>query len=1102
MLTRRDLLKTLSFLFANSVASKNSFASSLAAPEEDLTQYVNPMIGTGGHGHTYPGATVPFGMVQLSPDNGVNGWDWCSGYNYSSNEIVGFSHTHLSGTGIGDMLDISFMPFITKGEMPPANLKTTFKHENERASAGYYSVKLDNNIQVELTATERVGFHHYQFPLIVDSGQRATIVIDLGSSFNWDTPTETFMEIDSTYPFRVKGYRKSTGWAKNQCVYFVADIGSFSDVKFESDGNIIKGTKAKGKKVRGAFFFQPDVAIGLEIQVGISATSIEGALRNLQTEAKHQPIDSRLSFLDAKESAKKKWNDVLRRVRLKTNNRKQKTVFYTALYHSMLAPTLFCDFDGAYRGADSEIHALRNLEVPFYNYTTFSLWDTFRAAHPLHTILQPERVDAMVQSMMAFYREHGLLPVWSLMSNETNTMIGYHSIPVIVDAIQKGLTKINEHEAFEAMKKSALQDAHGLRYYKMPEPTTLEKLYKTLERDDIKPIENQKPFEFPTNFVAGYAKTISGATIGYHSAHANVNQALIARTQKDKNIIEWETASVPVGSKRKEVSFVWLAGIDVDQSGRRYDFYVNNEKWFEFHNPKEASQTSFQVKSANGATLSFYATHIDRFGDFFGYMTLTVPIETVSSEYRLQARKVFETQSPKGTLNLKVIGADENDDDWFMTFEHSLGNRITASNVYALVDLAESSNEPEKFKRLADLSGKDLFIFQAVRIDIENTDTRCKAKIDIDLENENKESSVQASKRSSRAFQETRKVDTTFDLNVGANHFFFPIKRADTNKNCTIKINKDNGQTLTQPFTLRPVKPFNYIPADLENESVSKTLEYAYDDWCIAQLAKKLNRQEDYKLFTERAQFYKNLFDKETGFMRGKLSDGSWKVPFSPKFSSHRQDEYTEGNAWQYSWFVPHDVEGMIKLFGGRDAFIKKLDQLFTESSQIEGTSASPDISGLIGQYAHGNEPSHHIAYLYTLAGAHHKTENVVRQITSTLYNDTPEGLCGNEDCGQMSAWYIFSALGFYPVNPASSLYVLGTPHFEKVDIDVGDGKVFSVIANGLSDTNRYVQSVSLNGKTLHELFIKHQDIMQGGKLVFEMGVNKKSGFTQKPIDK
>lgn len=1045
MISRRDLLKTLSLLFAGLSINKNTQAM-MPAPEEDLTQYVNQMIGTGGHGHTYPGATVPFGMVQLSPDNGVNGWDWCSGYNYSSNEIIGFSHTHLSGTGIGDMLDISFMPCITKGEMPPANLKATFKHENEKASAGYYSVKLDNNIQVQLTATERVGFHYYQFPLLTDSLQRATIVIDLGTSFNWDMPTETFMEIDSTYPFRVKGYRKSTGWAKDQTIYFVADIGSFSDAKFESDGNTIKDKQVKGKKVRGVFYYKPGVAVGLEIRVGISATSIEGALKNLRTEAKYEPIDSYLSFFNAKELARKKWNEILSRVRLKTENRKLKTIFYTALYHAYLAPTLFNDVDGSYRGADGKIH-----KASFDNYTTFSLWDTFRAAHPLYTIFQPERVDGMVQSMMAFYRENGLLPVWSLMGNETNTMIGYHSIPVIVDAIQKGLTKVDEKEAFEAMKKSALQDAGGLRYYKMPEYTTREKLYEALERTDIKPIETDMPFELPKNFVAGYAKTISGNTIGYRSSQANATEALIARTSKDKNIIEWETEGTRHASPQmsasarkdnvteKYISFVWLAAIDVDQSGRVYSFYVNNEKWFEFRNPKESSQTSFQIPfSRKGATLNFQATHMDKFGDLFGYMWLTLPTEVMNTD----------------TLRLKVVGAEENDDDWFMTFQHKLENKMTVSNVYELA--------------------ADGFVFQFFRVDIEATENIGEARIEF---------------REKKKEILYRPNFTMFfvSLNAGLNTFFIYTGKVDKDTPYDFRLAIKEQHFHEQAFTLKPVKPYGYVPANFEIESVSKTLEYAYDDWCIAQMAKRLNKQDDYKLFTERAQFYKNLFDRETGFMRGRLSDGSWRTPFSPKFSQHRQDDYTEGNAWQYSWFVPHNVDALIELMGGREAFIKKLDQLFNESSSLEGTNVSPDISGLIGQYAHGNEPSHHIAYLYALAGAHHKTESIVRQITSTLYNDTPDGLCGNEDCGQMSAWYIFSTLGFYPVNPASGIYVIGTPHFEKVEIDVGGGKIFTVIANGLSDTNKYIQSVTLNGKTLREPLIKHQDITNGGTLVFEM---------------
>lgn len=1080
MLTRRDLLRTLSFLLANSIAKQNSLASPLVAPEEDLTQYVNPMIGTGGHGHTYPGATVPFGMVQLSPDNGVNGWDWCSGYNYYSNEIVGFSHTHLSGTGIGDMLDVAFMPSITKGN-EDVKLRSRFSHNQEKVEAGYYAVKfLDNEIDVRLTATKRAAFHSYQFPHI-SLGQKAVVTINLAHAFNWDRTTEADIQVE--YPSVLSGYRKSTGWAKNQTVYFVARFSRPFTTNL-----IIRGARGTGKIDHIHLYLdtQSQDNKPILVKVGISATSIEAAKKNLETEIPHW------DFERTRNEAKEAWQRELQKVKLKTDDRKLKTIFYTALYHAYLAPTLFNDADGSYRGADGKIHQAR-----FDNYTTFSLWDTFRAAHPLYTILQPERADAMVQSLMAFYREHGLLPVWSLMGNETNTMIGYHSAPVIVDAIQKGLTRIDEREAFEAMKKSALNRDRGLQYYQMPEPTTIEKLYKTLERSDIKPIENQKPFKFPENFVAGYAKTIGGNTIGYHSAHANVNQALIARTTKGKDVIEWETASfnkqnfpfrgglLPVKlsehptqsgnspplngqlnylqannlvDESKTIAFVWLGGIDVDENRRRFDFYVNNEKWFEFHSPKDASQTSFQVKSPNGATLNFYATHIDRFGDFFGYMTLTVPIEVLKTE----------------SLRLKVIGANENDDDWFMTFEHSLGNRMTISNVYALVDMRD------KFKSTPSGVDKNVFIMQVTRLDIENADAPCRAKIKLE--------SAKAPK-TNPSFPTQVGADIQIDLKAGLNSFFIPLTRSNKNEDYKLKLTKESGRVLNQTFTLRPVKPFNYIPADLENESVSKTLEYAYDDWCIAQLAKKLNRQDDYKLFTERSQFYRNLFDKETGFMRGKLADGSWRVPFSPRFSQHRQDDYTEGNAWQYSWFIPHDVDGMVELFGGKKSFIKKLDQLFAESSSLEGANASPDITGLIGQYAHGNEPSHHIAYLYTLAGgAHHKTENIVRQITSTLYNDTPEGLCGNEDCGQMSAWYIFSALGFYPVNPASSLYVIGTPHFEKAEIDVGNGKTFTVIANRLSDTNRYVQSVTLNGKPLRVPLIKHSDIMNGGMLVFEMG--------------
>ncbi len=1042
MLSRRDLLKTLSLLFAGSIFNRQSSATSFA-PEEDLTQFINPMIGTGGHGHTYPGATVPFGMVQLSPDNGVNGWDWCSGYHYSSDKIVGFSHTHLSGTGIGDMMDIAFMPSVSKPNKE-LKLRSSFHHEmEEEASPGRYFVVLrENLIQVNLTATKRAAFHHYSFPPTFYE-ELPIITVNLAHSYNWDSATEAEINIENETT--ISGYRKSKGWAAEQQIYFVAQFSENIKSHRLIDGEQKSEAKTlRGKGVRGDFYFsQQQTRRPIRVKVGISATSIEAAKRNLEAEIPHW------NFGQTADEAKAAWNRELQKVKLKTENRKLKTTFYTSLYHAYLAPTLFNDVDGSYRGADGKIH-----KGTFDNYTTFSLWDTFRAAHPLYTILQPERVDSMAQSMMAFYREHGLLPVWSLMGNETNTMIGYHSIPVIVDAIQKGLTKIDEKEAFEAMKKGAFQRTRGLQYYQLPEYTTREKLYEKLKRNDMKAIETEQAFELHINLVAGYAKTIGGNTIGYHSSQPNVNEALIARTAKNKNIIEWETASIAgktsrtstnattlkTNTKSHDVSFVWLFGIDVDKKGHKFDLYVNGEKWFTFNSPKDRSQTSFEIPLAKkGATLNFRATHIDGYGDMFGYMWLTLPAEVAGND----------------PLRLKVVGEDAGTDDWYMVFEHTVGNRMTVSNVYELA--------------------ADGFVFQFFRVDIESTEIIGDVRIEF---REKKEEILY------------RPNFTMFfvSLGVGLNTVFIFNGKVDKDTPYDFRLAIGEQHFHEQVFTLRPVKPFGYIPADLENESVSKTLEYAYDDWCIAQLAKRLNKPEDYKLFSERSEVYKNLFDKNVGFMRGRLSDGSWKTPFSPKFSSHRQDEYTEGNAWQYSWFVPHDVEGLIALMGGREAFIKKLDQLFNESSVIEGTSVSPDISGLIGQYAHGNEPSHHIAYLYTLAGAHHKTENIVRQITSTLYNDTPDGLCGNEDCGQMSAWYIFSTLGFYPVNPASNVYVLGTPHFDKVEIDVGNGKTFTVLANRLSDTNKYIQSVTLNGKPLSVPFIKHQEIMNGGKLVFEMG--------------
>ncbi len=745
MLTRRDLIRNACAAGMVMAAERRGLLAqqTAAAPDSSgsLVRLVDPLIGTGGHGHTYPGAAVPYGMVQLSPDSGKQGWDWCAGYHRSDDVIAGFTHTHLSGTGIGDLCDILVMPTLSAPGSLPGDVKSPFSHDTEKASPGYYAVDLQGSgVKVELTASRRVGFHRYYFPRISVKMQ-PSVVVDLGHAINWDQSSDSQLAIEG--PTTLTGYRRSTGWAKDQVVYFVIRFSSaIQTFNLGTDEQSTAETRqVQDKKAKGIFRFVLRPGEPLHVKVGISCASIAGARKNLERELPGWEFD------EARKDAAAAWERKLQRVVVSTPDAARKTIFYTALYHSMLAPTLFCDVDGAYRGADGHVHQT----TAFLNHSVFSLWDTFRALHPMLTLVQPDKVDDLVQSMMAFYREGGLLPVWSLWGNETNTMIGYHAVPVIVDAIFKGLTSVNRGEALDAMKKSAMQEDRGLKF---------------------------------------------------------------------------------------------LAGPDT-----------------------------------------------------------------------------------KG-----------------------------------------------------------------------------------------------------------------------------------------------------------------YIPADAEVESVSKTLEYAFDDWCVARLAGKLDRVVDERTFTARAGFYKNVFDKSTGFMRGRLADGSWRTPFSPLLSDHTKGDFTEGNAWQYSWFAPHDVRGLMGLMGGPEPFVKKLDELFDQKSQVEGANASADISGLIGQYAHGNEPSHHIAYLYSYAGAPWKTAERVRQITSTLYRTGPEGLCGNEDCGQMSAWYILSALGLYAVNPADGNYVIGTPHFEKAAIDVGGGRTLTIEANGLSDTNIYVQSVTLNGKPIDRTWIAHSEIGGGGSLKFTMG--------------
>jgi predicted alpha-1,2-mannosidase len=715
---------------------------------DDLASYVDPYIGTDYHGHVFLGASVPFGAMQLGPTNYTQGWDWCSGYHYSDSLLIGFSHMHLSGTGIGDLGDILVMPYtgelkISRGtvENYKAGFGSKYSHDQETAQAGYYAVHvLDYDIKAELTASERVGLHRYTFP----KSDNAHIAIDLGFGTGWDAPVDTHIEqVDET---TIVGYRFSTGWSKDQRVWFAMKLSKPLAELQVYDGENLVGSAAQGKALVALLNFATEENDVLTIKVGISPVSSENALANIEAEVPHWDFDQVVA------DARSAWNNELSKITIKPQSNAQARTFYTALYHAMIAPVLFNDANGDYRGTDKKVYK----DAPFVNYSIFSLWDTYRAAHPLFTIIQPDRVADMVQSMLAIDEQQGKLPVWHLMGSETNTMVGYHAVPVIVDAIYKGINGIDKEKAFEALKRSAMLDEEGLVY-------------------------------------------------------------------------------------------------------------------------------------------------------------------------------------------LKEVG---------------------------------------------------------------------------------------------------------------------------------------------------------YIPSEKEVESVAKSLEYAIDDWCIAQLAKTLGKEEDYQYFIKRSKVYEKYFDHKTQHMRGVMSDGSFREPFNPIASNHRGDDYCEGNAWQYTWLVPHDPEGLIALFGDEESFTTKLDSLFTISSeQVEG--ASSDISGLIGQYAHGNEPGHHTPYLYAFAGQQWKTAEKVRQIMDEFYTDQPDGLCGNEDCGQMSAWYILSALGLYPVNPANGVYVFGSPEVEEAAINLDNGKTFKVVAKNNSPKNIYIQSAKLNGEDYAKTYILHQDILNGGELEFVMGAQPNTEFGQ-----
>lgn len=714
-----------------------------------VVQYVDPYIGTGGHGHTFMGASAPFGAIQPGPMNIHKGWDWCSGYHYSDTVLIGFSHLHLSGTGCADLGDILIMPYTgeiktDKGtqENPDGGYASRYSHATETARPEYYAVTLDDyGIKAELTATERAAMHRYTF----GAGKPARIIVDLQEG-NSDRATQTFIKRIDAKTFG--GYRFSSGWASDQRIYFAIKVqGEVTEFAVYDGNTQLTGADYKSAKAKGVLTVAADKPVLLK--VAISPVSVDNALLNMRTEMDHWDFDKVV------EQTRKEWNRELSRIRVEGSD-SQKRIFYTALYHTMIAPVLFNDSNGDYRGTDKKVY--RN--AGFQNYSIFSLWDTYRAEHPLLTITQPERVNDMIRSMLAIFEQQGILPIWHLMGNETQTMVGYHAVPVIADAYFKGFDGFDANKAFEAMKASAMNDRKGVKY-------------------------------------------------------------------------------------------------------------------------------------------------------------------------------------------LKEMG---------------------------------------------------------------------------------------------------------------------------------------------------------YIPGDKEGESVAKALEYAIDDACIAAMAEALGRADDHAYFSERAKAYAKYFDAQTKFMRGKMADGSWRTPFDPISSRHREDDYCEGNAWQYTWLVPHDPEGLIGLFGSEEAFIGKLDTLFSMSSEL-GEGASSDISGLIGQYAHGNEPSHHISYLYAFAGQPWKTAEKVRKIMASMYTEGPEGLCGNEDCGQMSAWYVFSAMGFYPVHPANGVYVLGSPAVDRATIQTG-GKQFTVEVVDNSDKNIYIQSVQHNGADYRKGYITHQMITEGGSLVIRMGGEPNKTFGVNPEDR
>ena len=700
--------------------------------EEDLIGYTNPMIGTDFTGNTYPGAQVPFGMVQLSPDNGLPGWDRISGYYYPDSTIAGFSHTHLSGTGAGDLYDISFMPVTNpyKTGAEPLGIYSSFSHNDESASAGYYRVLLkDYNINVELTATERCGIQRYTFP-----EAESSIFLNLKKAMNWDFTADSHIEVVDSCTIR--GYRHSWGWSPKQYIYFQTRFSRPFDA-FQLDTTAIT-TKDKGRIGTAAiarFDFKTKQNEEILVTTALSGTSMEAAARNLEAEAPKDDFDFYMK------QAQENWTKELAKIEVTSDDADKKTIFYTAMYHAMLAPTIYSDVDGSYFGPNGQVHQAEG----WTNYSTFSLWDTYRASHPLFTYLQPERVSDMIQCFLHFYEQNGALPLWNLYGWETDMMIGYHAVPVIVDAYLKGIGDFDPVKALEACVTTA-------------------------NRDDYR-------------------------------------------------------------------------------------------------------------------SIGFY---------------------------------------------------------------------------------------------------------------------------------------------------------------------------------------KEKG----------------YVACDHENWSMSKTMEYAYDDYCIARMAEAMGEKEIADEFYRRSQNYRNVFNPETSFMQPRDSKGNFIPNYDPEAYI---EDICESNGWQYYWSVAHDIDGLIELTGGEARFAERLDSMFTYETADK--SKLPIFStGMIGQYAHGNEPGHHVIYLYNRVKQPWKTQQYAAQVMHTLYKNTPDGICGNEDCGQMSSWYVFSAMGFYPVDPISGQYEIGSPIFPEVKMYLANGKTFVVRAENVSDENIYIQSVTVNGQPYNKSYITHEMIMQGDTIHFVMG--------------